>query len=201
MMNANGGNILWVQNAFGEWIGLFNAWCFLTSCIVSQALLIYSYLQYLQLFFEFSPVIRWVLGIIFVAISFLVNIWGINYLSRLSWVMFGLIFLPFIMINFYIPFGHPRINVNFSNMLFIPSEKDINWSVLISTVVWNLEGYDSLGSVAGEVKGGKKVFIAGILATFHSISLNYFPYWLGISMAISSILANFGGMATGQSGQ
>jgi len=148
MMNANGGNILWVQNAFGEWIGLFNAWCFLTSCIVSQALLIYSYLQYLQLFFVFSPVIRWVLGIIFVAISFLVNIWGINYLSRLSWVMFGLIFLPFIMINFYIPFGHPP--------------KDINWSVLISTVVWNLEGYDSLGSVAGEVKGGKKVFIAGI---------------------------------------
>jgi len=40
-------------------------------------------------------------------------------------------------------------------------------------VVWNLEGYDSLGSVAGEVKGGKKVFIAGILATFPLNLMNY----------------------------
>jgi len=32
---------------------------------------------------------------------------------------------------------------------------------------------------------------------FTQLVLNNFPYWLGISMVISSILANFGGMATG----
>jgi amino acid transporter len=134
--------------------------------------------------------------------------------------MFGLIFLPFIIINFYIPFGHPRINIHFSNLLFIPEVKDIKWSVLISTAVWSLGGYDYVGSIAGEVKGGKRAFIIGIIATFPlniinyaypiiltyivdgndahwqsgyftQLTRNYFPYWLGIMMVVSSILANF----------
>jgi len=225
MMNVNGGNVLWVQHAFGEWIGLFNGWCFMASCICSQALGIITVINYLRLFFTFSVSIRWVLDLVFVAMCFLVNIWGIKYLSRLSWVIFGIVWLPFIIINFWIPFGQPRVNIEFSNMLYIPDIKSVKWSVLISTAVWSLGGYDYVGSVAGEVKGGKKAFVIGILATFPlnlinylypltltyivdgndanwqsgyftQLTRNHFPYWLGIMMVISAVLANFASSAS-----
>jgi len=52
------------------------------------------------------------------------------------------------------------------NLIKIPPYDQIHWGVLISTTVWCLGGYDFAGSVAGEIKGGKKAFIIGILATF-----------------------------------
>jgi len=59
------------------------------------------------------------------------------------------------------------------NLIKIPPYDQIHWGVLISTTVWCLGGYDFAGSVAGEIKGGKKAFIIGILATFQLNLINY----------------------------
>jgi len=36
----------------------------------------------------------------------------------------------------------------------IPS-KDIQWGLFLSMVIWSYGGFDSMGSLAGEVKGGR----------------------------------------------
>jgi len=48
MMNTNGGNIMWVQAAFGEFIGFVSAGCYVASSFSSQALMVILFTQYLQ---------------------------------------------------------------------------------------------------------------------------------------------------------
>jgi len=97
---------------------------------------------------------------------------------------------------------------------------DIKWGILLGTMVYAYGGFDSLGSFAGEVKGGRRAFIAGIFGILPFNILNYMipvclgymvhPHykdwqsgyftsigfdltiWLGIVMTCSAELSNFG---------
>jgi len=116
--------------------------------------------------------------------------------------MLILIFSPFLALNIATIFRKPRLEIDM-NLIKIPPYDQIHWGVLISTTVWCLGGYDFAGSVAGEIKGGKKAFIIGILATFQLNLINYlfvmkyFPIWLTIWMVISSIESCFGSVYSG----
>lgn len=44
---------------------------------------------------------------------------------------------------------------------------------MISTLVWSYGGFDQMGSLAGEVKGGSRTYILGVIGSFPFIQLNY----------------------------
>jgi len=61
--------------------------------------------------------------------------------------------------------------------------KDIQWGLFLSTVIWSYGGFDSMGSLAGEVKGGRRTFVQGITGSMPLIIANYFvPVILGYSI-------------------
>jgi len=151
------------------------------------------------------------------------NIWGLGSMSKISWGILVLVLLPFFVEIFMIVIY--RIPINYKPLLEIPDNDQIGWSTLISTVVWCTTGFDSIGSVAGEVRGGKKTYILGVLGVFPLIILNYaipvmlcyimdhnnenwdtgyfstlafnkFPFWFGVCMTVSSAISNFGQLST-----
>lgn len=105
----------------------------------------------------------------------------------------------------------------------IPAE--IDFPVYLSTVCWSFGGFDSVGAIAGEVKGGKKTFILALFISFPMVLLNYLlpiivsfaavqnlsqwssggfafiayqeTHWLGIMMVIAACLSVFGQYSSG----
>uniref|UniRef100_A0A6B2L457 Amino acid permease/ SLC12A domain-containing protein n=1 Tax=Arcella intermedia TaxID=1963864 RepID=A0A6B2L457_9EUKA len=223
MMDVNGGNIVWVKRAFGDFVAFVNAQTYLVLNLSTLALLVYFFIQYIPGSSDFSPVVEWVVRSSFVAAVILVNLVGLEWLARLSTIFLVFIFSPFFveMIGIVI-FNVP---INFSNLLWIPETSEIDFGTLISTVVWSFGGFDSIGSVAGEVSG-KRTFMIGVLGSFPLVLLNYFwpimldfiidrklshwdagyftlivfkyfPTWLGVWFTLSSTVSNFAQCASG----
>jgi amino acid transporter len=219
MMNVNGGNIMWVQAAFGDFIGFVSAGCYLASSLSSQALMVILFTDYLQgANIVLSEFMTWVTRICFVIACTLANVWGVQWLSKLSWVFLVIIFLPFILQMFMTYYY--RVPIHFKELVYIPPADQVQWGVLVSTSVWALGGFDAVGAVAGEVKD-KKTFLIGVIGAFPlnltnyllpifagfiiddhmdhwttgyftSIAKNYFPgKWLGIFMIVASAISNF----------
>ncbi len=67
----------------------------------------------------------------------------------------------------------------------IPSFKETPWGVFISTLVWALGGFDSVGALAGEVKPG--FYLKGVLLTIPFSMLTY----LGPSLLCMVAVPNF----------
>jgi hypothetical protein len=53
------------------------------------------------------------------------------------------------------------------------SQSDIEWSSFISTILWNLQGFDNLGCIAGEVKNVKVSYPLGVSVATAAISTFY----------------------------
>jgi hypothetical protein len=100
------------------------------------------------------------------------NLFGIEILSRLSTLFLVFIFSPFVAQMYAIAFY--KIPVHFDALLWFPEWERIQWSVLISTVVWSFGGFDSVGSVAGNVAGGRRTFLLGVMGSFPLALINYF---------------------------
>lgn len=215
MMNQNGGNIIWVRRAFGLFVGWINAYNYLTNAIASMALYVILFVDYLPGTFPYWQALLLKFGFVFVLT--LLNLWGITWISRLS-----LFFLIFVLL----PFGAEYIaapilnNLKFEDLKETEPIFDIQWGVFLSTVLWSYGGYDSMGSFAGEVKGGRKTFMTGIVIGIPLAIVNYlFPLvigyavhpkyedwqsgyfttvaydianWMGIWVVAASVISNFG---------
>jgi len=110
-------------------------------------------------------------------------------------------------------------------LLEMPPLKSVQWSVLISTCIWSNGGFDYVGALAGEVKGGQRTFMIGLLCAFPLVFVNYMipivicympnpdfalwqpgyftvvaykmNVWLGRWMAFGSAVSNFGQFSAG----
>jgi len=149
---------------------------------------------------------------------------GVEMLARLSTIFLVIIFSPFL--AQMIAIVYYRVPIDFGNLILIPHNDEINWSVLVSTVIWSFGGFDSVGSIAGDVKGGKKTFLLGVMGSFPLCVLNYFwpimldfmidpdiknwvpgyftqivydhfPTWLGVWITIASGISNFAQCTSG----
>eukprot|EP01089_Gocevia_fonbrunei_P002095 TRINITY_DN12083_c0_g1_i1.p1 TRINITY_DN12083_c0_g1~~TRINITY_DN12083_c0_g1_i1.p1 ORF type:complete len:553 (+),score=88.05 TRINITY_DN12083_c0_g1_i1:155-1813(+) len=219
MMRENGGNIVWVQKAFGDFFGWLNAYDWVGQALATQAITVVLFVTYFD--YDFTVWQEWLLKGSFVLLVVVINIIGIGWVSKLSLVSFILFTIPFAII---VPYVFIKGDFKPHEWLETPKAKDIEVGVFISTLVYAFGGFDSLGTFAGEVKGGKKTFTAAIFGVLPINIANYmiplmFGYliiphwnewetgyftkvagkigiWLKIGMIIGSALSNFG-MVTG----
>eukprot|EP01087_Luapelamoeba_hula_P009332 TRINITY_DN2405_c0_g1_i1.p1 TRINITY_DN2405_c0_g1~~TRINITY_DN2405_c0_g1_i1.p1 ORF type:complete len:396 (+),score=39.51 TRINITY_DN2405_c0_g1_i1:180-1367(+) len=183
MMPQNGGNVLWVRRAFGNFGGWVNAYNFLICSVASLSL-------YPILFFDYLPthvqneLDGWQVVLIklgFVVLGVGINLWGITWISRLSLAMLLFIVSPFLA-EFIAAYAYGT-HYHWNKLLETKNLSEIQWGVFLSTVLWSYGGYDSVGSVAGEVKGGRPTFIKGISASLPLAIANYFaPVAIGYSL-------------------
>eukprot|EP01126_Amoeba_proteus_P022659 TRINITY_DN2284_c0_g2_i3.p1 TRINITY_DN2284_c0_g2~~TRINITY_DN2284_c0_g2_i3.p1 ORF type:complete len:101 (-),score=8.39 TRINITY_DN2284_c0_g2_i3:34-336(-) len=79
MTKANGGNIVWVQKAFGNFVGFVSAYSSIVAIIINMSVAVVLFEQYLNTAAKLTPSMTWLAKSCFVFVVMLVNLKGTKY--------------------------------------------------------------------------------------------------------------------------
>lgn len=201
---GNGGFVIWAHKAFGPFIGsLMGSWKFLSGVIniASFPILCIDYLQ--KLFPIFSHGLARNLAILFstLLLSFL-NFTGLNIVGYTA-VSLGIIsLLPFIIMSLIaIPSIRPQRWISLGQT---GVKKD--WNLFFNTLFWNLNFWDNVSTMAGEVDKPQKTFPTALLFAVILTCLAYIIPLMAVTGAVAvdqnewdtGFMANAGEMISGK---
>eukprot|EP00931_Biecheleriopsis_adriatica_P067563 TRINITY_DN41682_c0_g1_i1.p1 TRINITY_DN41682_c0_g1~~TRINITY_DN41682_c0_g1_i1.p1 ORF type:complete len:459 (+),score=56.04 TRINITY_DN41682_c0_g1_i1:102-1478(+) len=138
----DGGQVVWVKEAWGSRIGAHNAFWVWLQLILDAA--VYPGMAVGYLGFTFSEEERLALCLGVVVFFTCVNWLGVTWVARAQIVAFAAALLPCLI---FLSFGLPRLRPN----TWISMDGQIQWMLLISYTAWIYSGFQSLGVLAGEV--------------------------------------------------
>ncbi|KAK9273380.1 hypothetical protein L1049_018190 [Liquidambar formosana] len=182
---GNGGFVIWADRAFGPfWGSLMGSWKFLSGVINTAAFpaLGIDYLE--KLFPVFSSGWPRHVAILFstVALSFL-NYTGLTIVGYFA-VFLGVISLmPFILMSLI---AIPKIEPHRWISLGQKSVKK-DWTLFFNTLFWNLNFWDNVSTLAGEVDRPQKTFPR---ALFSAVILTCIAYLLPLLAVIGAVNVN-----------
>ncbi|GLJ56142.1 hypothetical protein SUGI_1205170 [Cryptomeria japonica] len=180
MFPENGGYVVWISAAFGPFWGFQQGWWKWLSGVIDNALYPVLFLDYLKSVF---PVVGSGIPRIAAIIVITLALTYLNYrgLTIVGWasVCLGIFsLLPFCMMGIIsIPHLEP------SKWLKIDT-KNIDWNVYLNTLFWNLNYWDSVSTLAGEVENPKRTLPK---ALYWAVLLVVGTYILPLLSAIGSI--------------
>ncbi|PKA51036.1 putative polyamine transporter [Apostasia shenzhenica] len=167
MFPENGGYVVWVSTALGPFWGFQQGWMKWLSGVIDNALYPVLFLDYLK---SGVPALG---GGFTRALAVLVVTVGLTYmnyrgLTIVGWaaVFLGIFsILPFIIMGFI---AVPQLE--FSRWL-VSDVGSVDWGLYLNTLFWNLNYWDSISTLAGEVHNPKRtlpkaLFYAFILVVF-----------------------------------
>ena len=175
MFPENGGYVVWVSSALGPYWGFQLGWMKWFSGVIDNALYPILFLDYLK---STVPALSSGLPRIAVALALIVVLTYLNYrgLTIVGWtaVLLGLFsILPFLVM------GLVSIR-KLKPSRWLVVEKDVNWSLFLTTLFWNLNYWDSISTIAGEVKNPKNTIpIALFCALILVVRGYFFPLLIG----------------------
>ena len=173
LCGANGGSIVWIDRAFGGTISFFNVANVLFSTVTSITVSVVLFVNYLpDAAHSFWPTFAIRFALLIAAI--LCNFAGPKVVSFVSLALLVLMFIPFVAILIVLGLDGKLASVDYASIIGdIPKIGAVEWPVLLSTLVWTLGSFDSVGALAGEVKGGKREFLTGFMVTLPISYTNY----------------------------
>ncbi|XP_071712499.1 probable polyamine transporter At3g13620 [Rutidosis leptorrhynchoides] len=180
---GNGGFVIWAHKAFGPFCGsLMGSWKFLTGVINIAAfpILCIDYME--KLFPVFGSGLPRTLAILFstLFLSF-VNYTGLNIvgmaaitlgiISLMPFVVMSLIAIPQIQPHRWISLGQKGV------------KKD--WNLFFNCLFWNLNFWDTVSTMAGEVENPRKTFPKALLMSVILTCLAYIIPLMAVTGAVS----------------
>ncbi|TYZ57249.1 hypothetical protein PybrP1_008806 [[Pythium] brassicae (nom. inval.)] len=179
MIDENGGYILWVRRGLGEYAGWVNAFNSIASNVCDLPTYPVLFCSYVEAFlasgydYVMSDTERWLVKGTALLFVFSANAVGMRAVALASVGMSLFVLAPFVL--------EPMSIEAFNFATWGSVAPTINWSVFLSTILWNYQGWDSLGCVAGEVKDGGRTYPIAIVIAMTLITVNYaFPVAAGI---------------------
>ncbi|XP_027360804.1 probable polyamine transporter At1g31830 isoform X2 [Abrus precatorius] len=176
MFPENSGYVVWVSSALGPYWGFQQGWMKWLSGVIDNALYPVLFLDYLK---SGIPALGGGLPRVVATWGLTIVLTYLNYrgLTIVGWVavclgIFSL--LPFVVMGFWsIPDIKPSrwsvVNVH-----------DIDWNLYLNTLFWNLNYWDSISTLAGEVENPKKTLPKALFYAVILVVLGYFfPLLIG----------------------
>ncbi|KAL2470016.1 putative polyamine transporter [Abeliophyllum distichum] len=180
---GNGGFVIWADRAFGPfWGSLMGTWKFLSGVINIAAFpaLCIDYLK--RIFPIFSSGLPRYLAILVstLLLSFL-NYTGLNIVGYAAVVLAIVSLLPFILMSLIaIPQIRPHRWISLGQK---GVKKD--WNLFFNTLFWNLNFWDNVSTMAGEVDNPQKTFPLALLCAVIFTCLGYIIPLIAVTGAIS----------------
>ncbi|GJD08366.1 Probable polyamine transporter [Galdieria sulphuraria] len=157
----DGGFVLWVEEAFGNFWGFQVGWWNFFGSLVDNALLPRLFSDYLKIFLgvdHLSLWLSWGGGIFLLLFCFILNYRGLEIVGWASIIFVVIVAIPFAILTLVgLPQSDPKVWLQWRG------HRDTNWSLFWATLLWNLCGFDSAGTCAGEVKNASRTYPAAIL--------------------------------------
>jgi len=180
-MPEDGGYVVWVERAFGRFWGFQEGWVSWLCSFADNALypvMFVDYLTYLR--GDMPPTERWLIGTAVITAVTWINLRGIR-LVGLSSIMFSLIVLA----PFAIMVGAGAPQVETAN--WFQRADNIDWALLLSTLLWNTSGWDNAGCCAAEVINPPRNYPRAMIVTVVLVTTVYLlPMAVGVGVATES---------------
>jgi len=171
-MPHNGGCVLWVNKAFGKFMGFQEAWWSFFNFVSDTSvypILITDYTMMIINVDMGQTLVGHTVRFVAILICCLLNITGIQIVGIISVVFSFAIITPFILMALFgIPYLDPSVW-----LIAPPDFKTVEWGVFITVISWNFTGYDSLSMISGEIENPKKTIIRGMLISIILTTLTY----------------------------
>ncbi|KAK7275798.1 hypothetical protein RIF29_16922 [Crotalaria pallida] len=182
-MPGNGGFVLWADRAFGPfWGSLMGTWKFLSGVIniASFPVLCIQYLtKVFPVFASGYPRYVAILGST-LALSFL-NYTGLTIVGYAAVVLAVVSLAPFILMSVIaIPKIHPHRWIGMGQK---GVKKD--WNLFFNTLFWNLNFWDNVSTLAGEVDKPKKTFPMALLVAVIFTCVSYLVPLFAVTGSVS----------------
>jgi len=193
-MPTDGGFVLWVYKGFGPFVGFVNGILVLMSAFVDNAaypILAISYLTNSGLLpddFVEGPHahnLQFAMALGVVAVSAILNIFGVEIVGTFSYLILAMVLLPFIvMIGFCGPY---LMEDRAESWSVVPDAEapgyGVKWGLFLSVVLWATAGWDESGSVAERVQDPARSYTNATLICVFGISIVYLvPIAFGVTV-------------------
>ncbi|XP_042006872.1 probable polyamine transporter At1g31830 isoform X1 [Salvia splendens] len=176
MFPENGGYVVWVSSALGPFWGFQQGWMKWLSGVIDNALYPVLFLDYLK---SGIPALAGGLPRVVAVLALTIALTYMNYrgLTIVGWVAVVLgVFsiLPFVVMGFIsIPELKPE-------RWLVMDLHNVNWNLYLNTLFWNLNYWDSISTLAGEVDNPKKTLPKALFYALILVVLGYFfPLLIG----------------------
>ncbi|NPV84569.1 MAG: APC family permease [Anaerolineae bacterium] len=166
------GHYKWVQRGLGEFWGFQAGWWWTLSVVVDTAVYAVLAVDYANAWLNLAPLGRWLLAAAIIAIFTYINIRGIEAVG-ISDTVFSLIvllpFVPLVVLGIIHWQGNPFVP-------FIPEGQTVFESLGLGFAIalWLYSGYESMSTMAGEIRNPQKLIPRGILLAMPFIIAVYF---------------------------
>ncbi|XP_073220474.1 probable polyamine transporter At1g31830 isoform X2 [Cicer arietinum] len=180
MFPENGGYVVWVSSALGPFWGFQQGWMKWLSGVIDNALYPVLFLDYLK---SAVPAVG-------SGLPRVVATWGLTivltYLNYRGLTIVGFVavcigifsLLPFVVMGLLaIPDMEPSrwVETNLNN---------VDWNLYLNTLFWNLNYWDSISTLAGEVDNPKKTLPKGL---FYALILVVFGYFFPLLIGTGAV--------------
>ncbi|KAL1343161.1 hypothetical protein HN51_029589 [Arachis hypogaea] len=183
MFPENGGYVVWVSSALGPYWGFQLGWMKWLSGIIDNALYPVLFLDYLK---SAIPALESGFPRIIAVLILTLALTYMNYrgLTIVGWIAIFLgIFslLPFMVMGVI---AVPRLKPRRWIMVDL---KNVNWGLYLNTLFWNLNYWDSISTLAGEVDDPEKTLPR---ALFYAVLLVVFGYLFPLLIGTGAVPVN-----------
>ena len=170
-MPEEGGYYIWVRRAFGEFWGFQSGWWRTVSCYIDSTLYIILAAAYINVFIPLTPLQNFLVMAAIVVFFTVINLIGIKEVGR---VTSALMIFVFITLGIFIVFG--ALNWQYNPVVpFVPEGQSVMTSLGwgIAFCIWIYSGYESMGTMAGEVSNARKIIPKATLLSVPIVTALY----------------------------
>ncbi len=190
-MPEEGGYVIWVKRALGKPWGFLCGWWTWVYTWVDVAIYPTLFVAYLGRFlaligystaFDQNPWLKWAVGLLLIVPFTAMNLRGTKLVGETSVTFFAVLLIPFIFligIGAARVFAHPEWTVH----PFTASGGSSSgvFGIGLFAVMWNYLGWDSMSTVAGEVKNPTTTFPKALALGVPIVTLGYLlPVLVGV---------------------
>ncbi|ERN15644.1 hypothetical protein AMTR_s00048p00199050 [Amborella trichopoda] len=177
MFPENGGYVVWVSSALGPFWGFQQGWMKWLSGVIDNALYPVLFLDYLK---SAVPVLgegypRAVTAFLLTVALTYMNYRGLHIVgwTAVSLGVFSL--LPFVVMSLL---ALPRLDMS---RWFVVDMRNVDWNLYLNTLFWNLNYWDSISTLAGEVENPRRTLPKALFYALILVVSGYFvPLLTGI---------------------
>ncbi|KAL3362003.1 hypothetical protein AABB24_014710 [Solanum stoloniferum] len=176
MFPENGGYVVWVSSALGPYWGFQLGWMKWLSGVIDNALYPVLFLDYLK---SAIPALGGGHPRVLAVLALTVVLTYMNYrgLTIVGWVAVSLgilSILPFVVMGLI---SIPKLR---PSRWLVVDVQSVDWNLYLNTLFWNLNYWDSISTLAGEVHNPKKTLPKALFYAVILVVLSYFfPLLIG----------------------
>ncbi|KDP39761.1 hypothetical protein JCGZ_02781 [Jatropha curcas] len=170
MFPENGGYVVWVSSALGSYWGFQQGWMKWLSGVIDNALYPVLFLDYLKSGIPAlgSGLPRAAAALVLTFVLTFMNYKGMTIVGWVAVLLGVFSILPFVVMGVV---AIPKLD---PSRWLVVNFHEVDWNLYLNTLFWNLNYWDSISTLAGEVDNPKKTLPKALFYALVLVVLSYF---------------------------